>query len=229
MVGDGAGDDFESESIVHLRNLALRGGCVGLLLGGVCMLSSSGCRLHPVSLASMAIGDVIIDADVKKHQEKLYGEPVASADEMFGERQETLVYADDPGRELITYLVKGDLLDDQSWVVEARDGRLVALSRVKRNIDGVEDVVKAAAIKSKVMGKSPADCSRDAELKEPLATLRSRDTGEVMRVYDVRNWTNTRGARYCVLRFDQEERCRDIRLVGVSASTLKDPLADSTR
>ncbi len=176
----------------------------------------------------MAIGDVIVDADVKKRQEKLYGEPVASADAMFGEREETLVYADDPGRELITYPVKGDLLDEQNWVVESRDGQLVALSRVKRNIDGVEDVVKSAAIKSKVIGKSPDACRLDAELKEPLATLHSRDTGQIMRVYDVRNWTNTRGARYCVLRFDQEDRCKDIRLLGVSASTVKDPLADTT-
>ncbi|MBI5765183.1 MAG: hypothetical protein HZA51_16840 [Planctomycetes bacterium] len=199
-----------------------------LLACGLLLSVSAGCRLHPVSLASMAIGDAINDSDVKKRQEKLFNQPVAAADEMFGAREETLVYADDANRELITYPVKGDLLNSQNWAVESRSGKLVALSRVKRNIDGVEDVIKTAAIKSKVMGKSPAECRRDAELKEPLATLRNRDSGEVLRVYDIRNWTNSRGARYCVLRFDGQDRCNNIRLIGVSASTTENPVASST-
>lgn len=199
-----------------------------LLVCGLLLASSAGCRLHPVSLASMAIGDAINDADVKKRQEKLFDQPVTAADEMFGKREETLVYADDAQRELITYPVKGDLLNSQNWAVESRNGKLVALSRVKRNIDGVEDVIKAAAIKPKVMGKSPEECCRDAEFKEPLATLRCRESGEIMRVYDVRNWTNSRGARYCVLRFDENDRCNNIRLVGVSASTVENPVIKDT-
>jgi hypothetical protein len=198
---------------------------IPFLVGGLMMATVCGCRLHPVSLASMAIGDVINDADVKKRQEQLHNQPVSAADAMFGARQETLVYADDPQRELITYLVKGDLLDSQNWVVESRNGKLVALSRVKRNIDGAEDVIKAAAIEPKVMGKSPDDCCRDAEFKPPIATLRSRESGETMRVYDIRNWTNNRGARYCVLRFDKDDRCTKINLLGVSASSVKDPVA----
>ncbi|MEK6643224.1 MAG: hypothetical protein AABZ08_04890 [Planctomycetota bacterium] len=201
---------------------------IDLLLCGVLLVSAAGCRLHPVSLASMAIGDAINDSDVKKRQEKLFDQPVTAADEMFGKREETLVYADDAQRELITYPVKGDLLNSQNWAVESRNGKLVALSRVKRNIDGVEDVFKTAAIKPKVMGKSPEDCCKDAELKESLATLRCRETGEVMRVYDVRNWTNSRGARYCVLRFDEKDRCTNVRLLGVSASTTENPLTQGT-
>ncbi len=199
-----------------------------ILVCGLLLASCAGCRLHPVSLASMAIGDAINDADVKKRQEKLLNQHVSAADEMFGAREETLVDASDAQRELITYPVKGDLMDTQNWVVESRNGQLVALSRVKRNIDGVEDAIKAAAIEPKVMGKSPEDCRRDAEFKEPLATLRSRESGEVMRVYDVRNWTNSRGARYCVLRFDDKDRCKNVRLVGVSASSVKDPVANDT-
>ena len=210
-----------------MGTIALQSGvravCISALV--VSAAFSAGCRLHPVSLATMAIGDAINDADVKKRQEELFDKPVTAADEMFGERQETLVDADDPQRELITYLVKGDPLDTQNWVVEARGGKLVALSRVKRNIDGIEDAIKAMALEPKVMGKSPEECRRDAEFKAPVATLRSRDTGEVMRVFDVRNWTNWRGARYCVLGVDERDRCSSIRMVGVSASTEKDPVA----
>lgn len=214
---------------MRIRTVGRGGRRVELLLCGLLLASSAGCRLHPVSLASMAIGDAINDADVKKRQEKLMDQPVTAADEMFGAREETLVDALDAQRELITYPVKGDLLDSQNWVVESRGGKLVALSRVKRNIDGVEDAIKAAAIEPKVMGKSPEDCRRDAEFKEPLATLRSRESGEVMRVYDVRNWTNSRGARYCVLRFDENDRCKHIKLLGVSASSVEDPVASDTQ
>ncbi len=214
---------------MRIRTWGHGGRHVDLLFCGLLLASSAGCRLHPVSLASMAIGDAINDADVKKRQEKLFDQRVSAADEMFGAREETLVDANDAQRELITYPVKGDLMNSQNWVVESRNGKLVALSRVKRNIDGVEDVIKAAAIEPKVIGKTPEDCCRNAEFKEPLATLRSRDTGEVMRVYDVRNWTNSRGARYCVLRFDENDHCKTIRLVGVSASIAKDPIANDNR
>jgi hypothetical protein len=44
-------------------------------------------------------------------------------------------------------------------------------------------------------------------------------------VYDVRNFTNLRGARYCLLRFDSSDKCCDVKLVGVSASTKEEPLS----
>lgn len=213
---------------MHLPRSDRPGVFVLLMLCGLLMPFTAGCRLHPVSLASMAIGDAINDADVKKRQEKLVDQPVSAADEMFGAREETWVDANIEGRELITYPVKGDLMDTQNWVVEAHGGKLVALSRVKRNIDGVEDVIKSEVIEDKVIGKSPDECRKDAELKEPLCTLRSRESGELIRLYDIRNWTNSRGARYCMLRFDEADRCKLIRLIGVSASSVENPAVQTS-
>ncbi len=57
-----------------------------------------------------------------------------------------------------------------------------------------------------------------------MLVMRNLVNGTLVRVYDVRNVTNLRGGRYCVLRFDSSDRCRKINLVGVSASTKSDPV-----
>ena len=101
----------------------------------------------------------------------------------------------------------------------------MALSKGKKEADGVEDTIKAAVLKPKTIGKSPAQCEASAELGRPVLRLRSRSTSELVHVYDVRNWTNLRGARYCILRFDRANLCTGINLVGVTASTKRNAIS----
>ena len=182
-------------------------------------LAAGGCRAAPSSLAGMLVGDVVSDVDVSGREEKLLGQPETAADEMFGERMETFDDVQQQGVTMVAYPVKFDLLKKSRYVVEVTDGKIVALSKTKQNIDGSEDMIKAAALKKKVIGKTPAQSQADAELDSPVRTLRSREKQQLVNVYDVRNWTNLRGARYCVLRFGGDNLCEDIKLVGVSAST----------
>ncbi len=202
--------------------MALLWGCflaVGVLLGG--------CRAHPISLGTMIVGDMINDADVKKRAEILMNQPVAAADEMFGARLETL--EDTTGeRELVLYPVEMDLLKLEHYAVEVVNNTITAVSRMKRNIDGSENVLKQMQLEDKVIGKDPKECEEAAEFKSPVLIARSKEKGEMVHVYDVRNWTNTRGARYCVLRFDKEYACTGIEMIGVSASTREDPAARNT-
>ena len=186
-----------------------------------------GCRAHPITLGTMIVGDMVHDADLKKRAEKLMNQPVAAADEMFGARLETLEDTTTE-RELVLYPVKMDLLKSQRFAVEVVNNNITAVSRMKRNIDGSENVLKQMQLKNKVMGKDAKECEKAAEFKSPVLIARSKEKGEMIHIYDVRNWTNTRGARYCVLRFDKEYRCIDIYMIGVSASTRKDPAGRST-
>ncbi len=104
----------------------------GMVAGG------SGCRFHPVSLAVMAVGDAINDSDVKKRQEQLLDREVSAADEMFGQRLETFFETAQPTREMITYPDKPGRESSQTkYVVEANSGKIVALSKVAENLDGV--------------------------------------------------------------------------------------------
>jgi hypothetical protein len=187
-------------------------------------LAAAGCRAHPVSLVTMIVGDAVNDADVKDRRGLLMGKPETAADSMFGSRLETLVDIDRQGVSMIFYPVRGDLLHTSRYIVEAENGVIVVFAKTKQNIDGVEDVIHNASLEKKLIGKAPAECSREGGLGTPLRTLRSREKGQLLRVYDVRHWTDFMGARYCVLRFDGRDRCQSVALIGVSASTREDPI-----
>ncbi len=182
---------------------------------------SLGCRAHPGSLAMMLVGDLVNDADVKQRSEALMGRNITAADSLFGDRLETLEDSRHRGRWMVVYPVKGDLLGSSRYVVEANFGEIRAISKTIQNIDGAEDVIHGLDLRSKLKDQRPAACR--AELGRPVLVMRNLVNGTLVRVYDVRNITNLRGGRYCVLRFDSGDRCRKINLVGVSASTKSDP------
>lgn len=197
-----------------------------VILSGVALLAciTGGCRAHPGSLVKLMASDAINDADVKSRRSKLIGQDEATADSMFGQRLETLVDVERPSVTLIFYPVKHDLFKKSRYLVELEDGVIVVLARTKLNIDGIEDLIHDANLEKRLTGKTPAQCSQDEDLGTPLRTLRSRETGQLLRVYDIRHWTDFLGARYCLLRFDGNDRCQDVTLIGVSASTKKDPI-----
>ncbi len=197
-----------------------------LILSGVALLAfiTGGCRAHPGSLATLIAGDAINDADVKDRRGKLMGQDETAADSMFGPRLETLVDVERPGVSIIFYPVRHDLLKKSRYVVELEGGLIVVFAKTKLNIDGIEDLIHDANLERKLIGKTPTQCSQDGDLGAPLRTLRNREKGQLLRVYDIRHWTDFMGARYCVLRFDSSDRCQDVTLMGVSASTKKDPI-----
>ena len=182
-------------------------------------LTAGGCRAYPTSLAGMVVGDIVSDVDVDSRKSKLLGQPETAADSMFGARLESFDDVKRQGVSMIAYPVTVDVLGKSRYIVEVINGKIVTVSKTKQNIDGSENMIKAAALKQKVIGKTPAQCRIAGELGAPVRTLRSREKGQLLRVYDVKNWTNLRGARYCVLRFGAKDLCEDIKLVGVSAST----------
>jgi len=196
-----------------------------VLLGLGCM--TCGCRAHPASYGMMILGDAISGADVDERKKELLGKPPAAADAMFGERSDTFVDMDNTSSQTLWYPVDADLLTVDRWVVEVSEGQIIVLTRTRENSDGVEDVIRSADLRSKIIGKTPVECRRKAGLKEPVARFRCVETGDRVLVHDVANFTNLRGARYCLLWFDSSGTCTDIKLVGVSASTIKEPLGSN--
>jgi hypothetical protein len=194
-------------------------GVVGMV---VALTVLGGCRMHPVSLATMVVGDLVSDVDVSGLQDELMGKPAEAADAKLGARKETFV---DTEREQLAMMVypAGDPLNAMRYVVETDSGKIAIISKTKHNIDGMEDVLEETALRDKVIGASPAGARAKAGLGKPVRELRSVETGTIVRVYDMRNWTDARGARYCCLRY-KSDRCTEIRLIGVSAATKKDPL-----
>jgi hypothetical protein len=195
-----------------------------VLLGVIfAIFTAGGCRASPMSLAGMVAGDVVNDVDVSNRQDKLVGQPETAADAMFGARLETCDDVQIKGVTMIAYPVKFDVLGTSRYIVETSNGKIAVLSKTKQNLDGAEDVIKSVALKQMVIGKTPTQCQIDGDLGSPLRTLRSRGKNQLLRIYDVRNITNLRGARYCVLRFGAGDLCEAVTLVGVSASTKNEP------
>ena len=127
-------------------------------------------------------------------------------------------------RQIITYHVKNDVLDQYRWVVEAENDYISALSKARFDPDGGKDLIKKALLKEKTEGKSPQELKEHSTFEKLVLTARRESTGNLVRVYDTSGVLDLLGSNYCVLEFDANDRCTDVRLVGVPASTKKDPL-----
>ena len=161
-----------------------RGGLPGKLIlfcVALVTLTIGGCRAHPVSLATLIAGDAINDADVKDRRSKLIGQDEAAADNMFGQRLETLIDVERQDVIIIFYPVKNDLFKKSRYIAELDGGKIVMFAKTKQDIDGIEDLIHDANLEKKLAGKTPTQCSKDGELGVPLRTFRSNGTIETTR------------------------------------------------
>jgi hypothetical protein len=192
----------------------------GMAAGAVLLILLSGCSPYSTiaNIGMKVVGDAVNDADVTDQSNKLIGQPVAAADAAFGARLRTLEEAQ-TGRTLITYPVKDDLLKSYRWAVEARNGRIVALSKLQSNPDGGKDIAEKLVLKEIVTGKTPQQLQSHDFFKKLVLTLRDRGSGNTIRIYDTSLIPSFMGAKYCVLEFDPSDTCRSVYIVGVPASS----------
>ena len=207
------------DNLSHMKPIKTQILTVSLFAAAVAI---AGCRAHPVSLAITLIGDVVDDRDVKEREDALIGHPPSAADTMFGKRHDTLI--DVAGNhQWIIYPEPGESLAESFYVVVTRDDIITELFKCKRNIDGLEDLEHTREIENEAFGKSPEQCEAALRFEPPLLIMRSQASNVIARFYGARNWTHTRQARYCLLVFDQENRCQEVRMIGVTATTHHTP------
>ena len=190
--------------------------CASCLAAMLLAAMATGCATAAV-MGVKVVGNVVQTVDVDTQSKQLLGQPPARADAEVGRR---LAPFEDTRskREMMTYTVQGDVLDQYRWVVEVENNRIVALAKAQFNADGGKDIIKKALLKDKVIGKTPTQIQADDHFKSLTLVLRNRATGNLARAYDITGMTDLLGARYCVLDFDKSDRCTDIRLVGVPSS-----------
>jgi hypothetical protein len=183
---------------------------------------SSGC-ITAVGIGVNLVGKAVDAADVKKREKELLGAELATADEMFGERLDTLRDLDST-RSWVIYPVEADILGKDRYVVEVAAERIVALSRTEKNSDPKRDLPRALIIRSKIKGKPPTECAAELGMGDPLLTVRSDATGLLSQIYDARHFKELGSPDYCILRFDEQGLCKDVEFLGIGASTKKEPL-----
>ena len=183
---------------------------------------SSGC-ISAVGIGVKLVGKAVDVADVKKREKELLGARLSAADEMFGERQDTLRDLNSD-RSWVVYPVELDVMGKDRYVVEVAAERIVALSRTEKNSDPKRDWPRALIIKSKIKGKPPTECAAELDMGDPVLTVRSDATGLLSQIYDARHFKELGSPDYCILRFDEQELCKDVEFLGIGASTKKEPL-----
>jgi len=187
-------------------------------------IMASGCSTA-VSTGVKLVGSAVDHEDVKKHQKNLIGKEASAADAEFGERIDTFRDVNS-NHEYLLYMAKLDVLNSYRYVVEVADGKIIVLSKVKKYADPKIDFIKAAIYESKCEGKSPEECEEALELGKPMLTVRNTKTNRLLQMYDA-DLIEVDGVtkpHYCVLKFDDADKCEDVDVVEASASTEKEPM-----
>ncbi|MCK4659807.1 MAG: hypothetical protein KAV82_09835 [Phycisphaerae bacterium] len=177
----------------------------------------AGCRLHPISFAVSLVGEAVDDRDVRQRKPLLLGKESHAADEMFGERHDTLI-DDTTGDRWLIYRHPDESFSESFYVVETSPtGIITGLFKCKRNTEGLQDVRKTRKLADVAYGKTPTECEADAELSLPLFTMHSESSGATARFYDAPNWASHGKSHYYVLIFSKHGLCEEVRIIGVTA------------
>ncbi|MGB0714757.1 MAG: hypothetical protein ACPGXK_02705 [Phycisphaerae bacterium] len=181
---------------------------------------SSGCIAAGATLAVMAVGSAIRDAEVKEIADELKGRDETAADRMFGPRLETLIVMDDSKRELLLYTDAADPTGETRYAVELQRGKVAEVSKNKFEVDRRQ----IATLFHELHGKTPEECERTQDLKAPEMILQSVERNQDVRVYDSSLVID--GSRFLVLRFNTSNECINVNIVEPRGTSRKKELID---
>lgn len=170
------------------------------------------------------MGEAVDDLDIKEKKKKYVGGPARLVDEELGTRVETFRDVNS-AREWRVYPVSMDPLALSRYVVEVRDGRVLAITKTKKYGDPAVGMTQQAIAFEEVRGKTPAQC--EAKLgRAPLLNLRSVSSGQLVQFYDA-SLIKIQGVTdpdYYIVRFDASGVCDKLEMVAVSGSTKENPM-----
>jgi hypothetical protein len=178
------------------------------------------CGCNPISTAVKigfhVVGDVVDDARTDKVGQDLMGRNVAQADAALGQPIE--VYSDvNSSRQWRSYPVPMDVLNNQRYVVEAVDNRIVLVEMVKMD-SGKVDIALALIYHEKLKGKPAAECEAELKMGAPIMSLRAQSSGQLVQLYDARLIKELPKPHYCIVRYDTSGSCEKVKFAEVAAT-----------
>ena len=196
---------------------------IGRLLPG--LLIAGACRAHPAHLAISLVEGYADAREVQERGGQLIGQPVESADEMFGSRHDTL-HDPESARRLLVYPEHKARKGETFYMVDVDpSGRITNLLKVKFNIEGVTDLHQNKEIRAAVAGKSRGEVETSTRLTKPLRVLRSEENGKTICVHKPQGLIPKTYTDYCLLWYDARTgRCVDNAMLGVIAGFATDRL-----
>ena len=173
---------------------------------------SLGCSATPIGFAMHMAGEAINDADEQQRVKEFVGGPVSQADAKLGAPTDVLSDLRS-SRVWRIYNVPADPMNTSRYVLEVAGTSVLAVDKVQQYSDPVEYEATLAVLRPKVMGKSAAECEVNLGMGPPLLAVRSKATGQTIRLYDARVVKTLQSPHYCVLRFGSSDKCEKINLV----------------
>jgi hypothetical protein len=181
-------------------------------------LSSVGCTMAAKTGAQM-VGDTVMTDEVKKYSAQLVGQPAAAADQVFGVPMQTLVNVQN-NNQLRLYPVKDDVLKALVWAVASSPtGTILEVSMINTDPVSSKNLVTKLALESSYKGQTATQIEAGDYCKKRVMQFLSKTDGETIRVYDVTDFTNFMGARYCAIRFDRNGIFKSVKIFGLLKAT----------
>ena len=106
------------------------------------------------------------------------------------------------------------------------NNRIVAVAKLQKKGQTKLDIARALVLEQKVKGKSPKECQQIIDRGRPLLEVRSDNTKVLRQLYEARLVEEVGTPYYCVLFYDEQDRCTELAFVSAEASTKKDFVAE---
>lgn len=193
-------------------------GAAQIAAGSLVVLLSGCAGGTPYGLIAKMTGHLVDKAAAHSLEKKLLGKPTAAATEELGAPVEILDEVP-AGRSWYLYKAKVDILDDERYMLEVQNDKIVRVSKITTGGATTLDLPRALLIKDKVRGKTPAEAEAALDQGRPILTLVNRQTDETLQLYDAR--IVELGKRYyCRLHFSPAAICTDVDFITVTGDDM---------
>lgn len=189
----------------------------------VAILAAAGCN-SPAGMAVQMVGKAVDTVETKELGDALIGQPPSAADAKFGQPNDVFTQVGGSRKWRVYPGGATDVLGNERYVVEVSRDRIVGVMKAKIDPSGV-DLARKLMLDQKAEGKSPQECETALGLGRPLLTVRSDTSGRMGQLYNASLVEGIGSPKYCRLRFDANERCNEVDLVDVAASSGDNPPA----
>lgn len=188
---------------------------------GIILLTVAvGCH-SPAGMAIQLVGKAVDCAETMELEKELVGRRVDAADAKLGTPKDVWRQVGGPN-EWRVYPAPLDVVGNQRCVVQVARRKIVSVTKVQFDGSGVE-LARKLMYDQKVRGKTPRECESALNMGPPVVTARSEMTGLLAQLYDAKMVPGVGSPQYCRLRFDANERCSEIAVADVKASSSSDP------
>ncbi|MCC7293632.1 MAG: hypothetical protein IT449_16365 [Phycisphaerales bacterium] len=176
-----------------------------------------GCRANPFSFSVDVVTSRLAQKELAEWEGRLVGMPIVEADELLGERNDTLEPLDAGPRWIIYNSPSNKQGESYLLARITPDNRIGQVGVWKRNRDGVYDIWRVKRLLEDCFTLTQAECEQEAGLPPAERDFVSVNTHFRAVFYEDSSFVTGGGQKYVILCFDDDDLCFEVRTVGALA------------